>query len=73
MRAQNGFLSPFLVDGFVRGTWRVEKGRAGTTLELRPTRRLSPTERGPLEAEGLRLLAFLAPEASARDVRVGRP
>jgi hypothetical protein len=72
MRAENGFLSPFLVDGFVRGTWRVESTRGRATLALRPTRRLAPTDRAALEVEGLRLLAFLEPEAAAREVRVVR-
>ncbi len=72
MRAENGFLSPFLVDGFVRGTWRVARRREAVTLELRPTRRLAAPERVALEEEGLRLLAFLSPESRARDVRVVR-
>jgi Winged helix DNA-binding domain len=72
MRAQNGFLSPFLVDGFVRGTWRVKSQHGRATLELRPTRRLAATERAALENEGLRLLAFLSPEASDRDARIAR-
>jgi hypothetical protein len=72
MRAGNGFLSPFLVDGFVRGTWRIVRAGARATLALRPTRRLAPAERAAVEEEGERLLAFAAADASRREVRVAR-
>jgi hypothetical protein len=71
MRAENAFLPPFLVDGFVRGTWRVERARDRATLALRPMRRLAPRERGGVEEEGARLLALLEPDARP-DVRIAR-
>ena len=72
MRAENVFLSPFLVDGFVRGTWAITRAKTGATLVLRPMRRLAVAERAALEAEGARLLVFLAADARRHDVRVAR-
>jgi hypothetical protein len=46
----------FLVDGFVRGTWRIAGGR----LELEPFTPLSRAEAKALDAEGEKLLAFAA-------------
>jgi hypothetical protein len=71
LRAGNGFLAPFLVDGFVRGTWKIARAKDTATLELRPTRRLAAGERAALEAEGAGLLAFMAADAR-HDVRVAR-
>jgi len=72
LRAGNGFLSPFLVDGFVSGTWRFTRTRQATTLLLVPARRLAAAERVALEAEGARLLAFMAADAPRVDVRFAR-
>jgi hypothetical protein len=72
MRGENGFLPPFLVDGFVRGTWKITRTGARATLALRPLRRLAAAERAALEDEGARLLAFVEPDARDRDVRVAR-
>jgi hypothetical protein len=53
---QNGDVAQtFLVDGFVAGTWRVEKGR----VVLEPFAKLSPAARRELEDEAGRLEAFL--------------
>jgi Winged helix DNA-binding domain len=46
----------FLLDGFVAGTWRYERGR----VELEPWRRLTRAERAELADEGERLAAFMA-------------
>ena len=72
MRAENAFLPPFLVDGFVRGTWKVERAKERATLVLRPMRRLAPRERAAVEEEGARLLAFHEADAARRDVRFAR-
>jgi len=72
LKAGNGFLAPFLVDGFVRGTWRITRAEDGATLTLAPMRALVAGERADVEAEGARLLAFLEPGARRRDVRVAR-
>ena len=46
----------FLVDGFVAGTWRVEKGR----VALEPFTKLSRATRSELEDEAMSLESFLA-------------
>ena len=46
----------FLVDGFVRGTWRIGDGR----FELEPFTPLARAEQRALAAEGERLLEFVA-------------
>jgi hypothetical protein len=65
-------ISTFTLDGFVAGTWRVERerGRASATLVLRPIERLSATDTSALTKEGTALLDFLAAEATDRDIRV---
>jgi hypothetical protein len=72
MRAENAFLPPFLVDGFIAGTWKLERVKARATLVLRPMRRLPARDRATLEAEGDGLLALLADDAGGRDVRFAR-
>jgi hypothetical protein len=53
-----------LIDGTVQATWslaRIPKAKAGT-LTVTPFRALTAAERDAVEAEGLSLLAFLAPK-----------
>ena len=51
-----------LVDGFVRAGWRPIKDRAGTALAITPfDEPIRRQNQAPVTAEGLRLLAFLAP------------
>jgi hypothetical protein len=45
----------FLVDGFVRGTWRIDDG----ALALAPWHPLTKQQRAAIEDEGERLLAFM--------------
>jgi hypothetical protein len=53
---QNGDVAQtFLVDGFVAGTWRVEKGR----VVVEPFARLSRSVRSEVDDEAGRLEAFL--------------
>ncbi len=55
----------FLADGFIRGTWRIEKDRRGAsaTLALTALEPLSAGQRAELEREGAELLAFHTPDA----------
>ena len=69
---ENESISTFLVDGRVSGTWKVRRERATAELELKPVRGLTKNERSELSDEGIALLAFLAPEASTRDIRIAR-
>ena len=64
----------FLLDGFVSGTWRIERER-GTPLMLviEPFARLAREDRAALAGEAERLVAFTEPaaEAPCRAVRAG--
>jgi hypothetical protein len=57
--------SPVLVDGLLRGVWRVDR-RAGLLHVRAP--RLSRGERAEVVAEGGALLGLLAPKAAEPDV-----
>ena len=58
----------FLVDGFVAGTWSVEKRRGVATLTLERFGRLPKGATKELRAEGEALLAFLEPDAKGHAV-----
>ncbi|WP_199439072.1 winged helix DNA-binding domain-containing protein [Umezawaea beigongshangensis] len=61
---KNGlFPASFLVDGFLRGAWRVERDRDVATLVLTPWSALSAPHEAALREEGARLLRFTAPDA----------
>ena len=65
--------SPFLVDGFVAGSWKLCRGRRDAVLEIEPYRRLRAADRTAVTEEAERLLAFLAPDASTAAVRLRDP
>ncbi|WP_240357908.1 winged helix DNA-binding domain-containing protein [Myxococcus vastator] len=70
---RNGIVrATLLVDGFVRGTWRIERARGTATLCITPFARLSREDRTALSDEGARLLAFAAAEARRADLRFER-
>lgn len=56
----------FLVDGFIAGSWQIKR----ETLVLRPVRPLSREELADLTDEGLRLLAFVSPDAQRPTIEV---
>ena len=60
-----------LYDGFVCGTWRIDRGRddGATTLVIDHPGRLAQRARSSLAAEGRRLLRFLAAGADRHEVR----
>ncbi|MEO8197101.1 MAG: winged helix DNA-binding domain-containing protein [Thermoanaerobaculia bacterium] len=60
----------FLVDGFVAGTFRVERKKKTATLTLTPFDKLAKRDLRALEAEGAALLAFAEPEAATREIRL---
>ncbi|HVF77040.1 MAG TPA: winged helix DNA-binding domain-containing protein [Solirubrobacteraceae bacterium] len=68
---QRRSLSPktFLFDGFVRGSWRIIRGRDIVTLEVTPWVPMAGDDRATLAEEGMRLLAFLTADGKD-DVRV---
>ena len=67
-------VSTFTLDGFVAGTWRIERDRArrSAVLVLRPIDEPSDTDAAGLVDEGGRLLAFAAADSAERSVRVQR-
>lgn len=62
-------LATFLVDGFVAGTWKVERKRKAAALILEPFGKLDRKTVKALEAEGDALLRFVEEEAETREVR----
>jgi len=66
-------MSTFTVDGFVAGTWGVQRDRGRATLTLTPLAPLSRADKRALADEGDRLIAFLAADATDRDVRFAAP
>ncbi len=62
-----------LVDGFVAGTWKMERSRGAATLRVEPFAPLAADDEAALAAEGERLLEFAAAETPAREVRFAAP
>jgi hypothetical protein len=62
-------LPTFLVDGFVAGTWKIERKRASATLSIEPFGALSKGAREELAREGEALVRFVEEEAGAFEVR----
>jgi hypothetical protein len=60
-----------LVDGFVRGTWRMDTKRGESVLTIGLFDSLTPSDRTDVAAEAELLAAFLVPDARTRDVRIG--
>ena len=61
-----GSIGAFLLDGFVGGTWKVDRTRGRTILAIKPFDTLSRGDRDGLAEEGEHLARFLAgPEGDA--------
>jgi len=58
-----------LVDGFVRGVWRIERSKTAAVLRVRQLEPITRRARAAVVDEGDRLLAFAAAEARSRTVR----
>lgn len=68
---KNGvFPGTFLVDGWIRGAWRVTKDRKSAVLTITPWARTTKKDLTALTKEGMRLLDFLAATAHTKDVRI---
>jgi hypothetical protein len=59
-----------LYDGFVAATWKAETTRKSLNLRVSPLGRLPKSCHAQVVAEGNRLLTFLTPEGSARDIQL---
>ncbi len=64
----NRVFGAVLVDGAVRGGWRLERDRDAARLVVQSLKRPTSKDTSALTAEGLRLLKFLAAGASGHDV-----
>jgi hypothetical protein len=62
-------LPAFLVDGFVAGTWELERARTAAALVAAPFETLGRTAKAELTAEGKALLQFAEPDARTAEVR----
>jgi len=60
----------FLVDGFVAGTWKVERKRKTADLILEPFGKLAKKTIAELEREGDALLRFVEEDAEARSIKI---
>ena len=58
-----------LVDGFVRGAWKVEKKKDAATLLVEPFDKLTRQDRSALIEEGERLLRFIEEKARSFEIR----
>jgi hypothetical protein len=59
-----------LVDGFIAALWKFRREKTSIALQVRPLRPLTAYEAIDVEEEGLRLLAFAAPQLEQREVRL---
>jgi hypothetical protein len=74
LQTANGVLpGTVLVDGRVAAAWSIERDKQGATLAVTPFAPLSRSDRQAVGAEGEALLAFGAPAADRRDVRIAPP
>lgn len=65
----NGVIpAAILVDGTVRGMWRIDRVRKSSTLRIQPFGVLTKADQAALVSEGGRLLAFAAPDAESHDI-----
>jgi len=58
-----------LVNGFVRGAWKIEKTKTAATLVIEPFDKLTKKDRAALIEEGERLVRFVEPQAKSFEVR----
>jgi hypothetical protein len=62
-------LATFLVDGFVAGSWKIERARSSAALVLTAFTPLSRQAKGDLTGEGTALLRFAESDAKTAEVR----
>jgi Winged helix DNA-binding domain len=67
--SSGGNFGTVLIDGFVRGRWRIDRG-SGAILTITPLKPTSKKEAAVVAEEGARLLAFAAPDVEGHDIRI---
>lgn len=71
---RNGLVAAtILVDGFVAGTWKLQRDARSATLTLTPFKRLKTADRQALEREAEHCLGVAAPGQAQRDLRFLAP
>jgi DNA glycosylase AlkZ-like len=60
-----------LVDGFVRGSWKIERSRNVATLVVEPFESLTRRDRADLTKEGEKLVRFVEADSRSFEVRFG--
>ena len=65
--------STFLIDGFIAGTWRIVRDKKAARLVIGPIEPLSAADSVAVVEEGARMLAFVAGDATPRDVELVTP
>lgn len=63
----------FLVDGFVRGTWRLEQTKRAATLNVTPFGTLGKADRAAVTEEAERLVGLVAAAVDSRTVELAEP
>jgi len=63
-----GALGTLLVDGFFRGTWKIQRQQGAAILAIELFEALPQHERTALADEGARLLSFAADDADTHDI-----
>jgi hypothetical protein len=72
--SKNGMVpATFLVDGFVRGTWKTERSRSKATLEIKPFEPVAREDRDALAEEGERLIRFTGEGAETFEIYFAEP
>ncbi len=67
------FKAAVLIDGTVNAGWVINDRKGEAEIEVELHRAITKAERRDLEAEGLRFLEFIRPDAPSRAVRVTGP
>jgi len=71
--SKNGMVpATVLVDGFVRGTWKIERTRGKAALVIEPFEPLARKDRDALAEEGERLIRFTGAGAETFEIRFAR-
>jgi hypothetical protein len=65
---ENGMIPAFLIDGFVAGSWRIDRDRGRATLRITPLVRLGSGDKQALLREAEALLAFQEEDAKTREI-----
>src|SRR5215212_685396 len=69
--SRNGMVpATFIIDGFVRGTWKTGRTRRKAALVIEPFEALAKNDHTVLAEEGERLVRFIRDGAEAFEVRI---